>query len=92
MRGFRYAHTTGTNRCWWCEESGLLRQLRHPLLNALNGAGQCSRQVHVAVLGAEHVVLKADTDTADGNVNLSAALPRTGEGIEEWMAKLSKEA
>jgi hypothetical protein len=25
-------------------------------------------------------------------VNLSAALPRTVEEIEEWMAKLSKEA
>ncbi|MDU2145853.1 MAG: M24B family metallopeptidase, partial [Staphylococcus sp.] len=30
--------------------------------------------------------------TEDGNVNLSAALPRTVEEIEEWMAKLSKEA
>ena len=30
--------------------------------------------------------------TEDGNVNMSAALPRTVEGIEEWMAKLSKEA
>ena len=28
--------------------------------------------------------------TEDGNVNLSAALPRTVEGIEEWMAKLAK--
>lgn len=28
--------------------------------------------------------------TEDGNVNMSAALPRTVEGIEEWMAKLAK--
>ena len=28
--------------------------------------------------------------TEDGNVNLSAALPRTVEGIEEWMANLAK--
>ena len=28
--------------------------------------------------------------TEDGNVNLSAALPRTVEEIEAWMAKLAR--